>query len=320
MIEVKNLVKRYSDVYAVDDISFSVKTGEIVGFLGPNGAGKTTTMNILTGYLSSTSGTVLIGGVDINEKPIEVKKQIGFLPEQPPLYNDMTVYEYLSFVYDLKSCKLSKDKHLQEVAEVVKLIDVKDRLIRNLSKGYKQRVGIAAAIVGDPKIIIFDEPTVGLDPKQIIEVRNLIRTLGKNHTVILSTHILSEVQAICNRILVINNGKLIADEKTSNLFSALNQSLKFKVKVSGPQKEVYSLLRGLPGVTGVQETGVKELDAFTFIVEASNGIDIRKPMFKALSAKGWPIMGLENTDGELEDVFIKLIDKDSGKKKKGDRN
>ena len=320
MIEVKNLVKRYSDVYAVDDISFSVKTGEIVGFLGPNGAGKTTTMNILTGYLSSTSGTVLIGGVDINEKPIEVKKQIGFLPEQPPLYNDMTVYEYLSFVYDLKSCKLSKDKHLQEVAEVVKLIDVKDRLIRNLSKGYKQRVGIAAAIVGDPKIIIFDEPTVGLDPKQIIEVRNLIRTLGKNHTVILSTHILSEVQAICNRILVINNGKLIADEKTSNLFSALNQSLKFKVMVSGPQKEVYSLLRGLPGVTGVQETGVKELDAFTFIVEASNGIDIRKPMFKALSAKGWPIMGLENTDGELEDVFIKLIDKDSGKKKKGDRS
>ena len=320
MIEVNNLVKRYSDVYAVDDISFSVKPGEIVGFLGPNGAGKTTTMNILTGYLSSTSGTVLIDGMDINEKPIEVKKQIGFLPEQPPLYNDMTVYEYLSFVYDLKGCKLNKDKHLNEVAGVVKLIDVKDRLIRNLSKGYKQRVGIAAAIVGDPKIIIFDEPTVGLDPKQIIEVRNLIRTLGKNHTVILSTHILSEVQAICNRILVINNGKLVADEKTSNLFSALNQTLKFKVKVSGPQKEVYSLLRALPGVTAVQESGVKELDAFTFIVEANNGIDIRKPMFKALSAKGWPIMGLENTDGDLEDVFIKLIDKDSGKKKKGERS
>lgn len=311
MLEVKNLVKKYSDKYAVDDISFFIKDGEIVGFLGPNGAGKTTTMNILTGYLSATSGNVLVDGVDISEKPLAVKKNIGFLPETPPLYMDMTVYEYLTFVYELKGCDFNKEKHLREVCDTVKIYEVKDRLIRNLSKGYKQRVGIASAIIGNPKFIIFDEPTVGLDPKQIIEVRNLIRTLGKSHTVILSSHILSEVQAICDRILIINEGRIIADEKTSNLASALGQSIKIKVKVSGPQKEVAGLLRGLPGVTKVQEVGVKEGDAFSFYVEASNGIDIRKPMFKALAAKGWPIMGLENTDGELEEVFVRLIDKDT---------
>ncbi|MBO5357031.1 MAG: ATP-binding cassette domain-containing protein [Clostridia bacterium] len=311
MLEVKNLVKKYSDKYAVDDISFFIKDGEIVGFLGPNGAGKTTTMNILTGYLSATSGNVLVDGVDISEKPLAVKKNIGFLPETPPLYMDMTVYEYLTFVYELKGCDFNKEKHLREVCDTVKIYEVKDRLIRNLSKGYKQRVGIASAIIGNPKFIIFDEPTVGLDPKQIIEVRNLIRTLGKSHTVILSSHILSEVQAICDRILIINEGRIIADEKTSNLASALGQAIKIKVKVSGPQKEVAGLLRGLPGVTKVQEVGVKEGDAFSFYVEASNGIDIRKPMFKALAAKGWPIMGLENTDGELEEVFVRLIDKDT---------
>lgn len=313
MIEVKNLVKKYSDKYAVDDISFSIKDGEIVGFLGPNGAGKTTTMNIVTGYLSATSGTVLVDGVDIVERPLEVKKNIGFLPETPPLYMDMTVYEYLTFVYELKGCDFNKEKHLKEICETVKIYEVKDRLIRNLSKGYKQRVGIASAIVGNPKIVIFDEPTVGLDPKQIIEVRNLIRNLGKKHTVILSTHILSEVQAICDRILIINEGRIIADEKTANLAGALGQAIKLKVKVSGPQKEVMSLLKGLPGVTKVQETGVKEGDAFSFYVEASNGIDVRKPMFKALASKGWPIMGLENTDGELEEVFVRLIDGDKRK-------
>lgn len=314
MVEVKNLVKKYSDKYAVDDISFTIKDGEIVGFLGPNGAGKTTTMNILTGYLSATSGTVLVDGVDIMEKPLVVKKSIGFLPEQPPLYMDMTVYEYLSFVYELKGCDFNKEKHLKEACDTVKVYDVKDRLIKNLSKGYKQRVGIASAIIGNPKFIIFDEPTVGLDPKQIIEVRNLIRTLGKSHTVILSSHILSEVQAICDRILIINDGKIIADERTSNLANALGQAIKLKVKVSGPQREVMSLLRGLPGVTKVQEVGVKEGDAFSFYVEASNGIDVRKPMFKALAGKGWPIMGLENTDGELEEVFVRLIDNSKGKR------
>lgn len=313
MLEVRNLFKKYGDKVAVNDVSFSVKEGEIVGFLGPNGAGKTTTMNIITGYLSASAGSVTMDGDDIMEKPIQVKKKIGFLPETPPLYADMTVYEFLSFVYDLKSCEFNKEKHLAEVCETVKIYEVKDRLIRNLSKGYKQRVGIASAIVGDPKLVILDEPTVGLDPKQIIEVRNLIRTLGKRHTVILSTHILSEVQAVCDRILIINEGRIVANDKTSNLAAAMGQSVKYKVKVSGPQKEVLTLLRSIPGVTKAQESGVKEGDSFSFVVEASNGIDIRKPMFKALAQKGWPIMGLENTDGELEEIFVRLID---GNKKK----
>lgn len=310
MIEVKNLIKKYGDNYALDDISFSVKEGEIVGFLGPNGAGKTTTMNIITGYLSPTSGTVLVDGIDIMDKPIEVKKNIGFLPETPPLYIDMTVYEYLTFVYELKGCTLNKEKHLKEVLDTVKVYDVKDRLIRNLSKGYKQRVGIASAIVGNPKIVILDEPTVGLDPKQIIEVRSLIRFLGKSHTVILSSHLLSEVQAVCNRVIIINEGRIIADEKMSNLANALGQSTMYLVKVSGPQKEIYNVLNSLPGVTSVKEVGIKEGDAFSFTVESKNGIDIRKPMFNALAKKGYPIMGLENTEGELEEMFVKLINND----------
>lgn len=310
MIEVQNLIKKYGDTYAVDDVSFSIKQGEIVGFLGPNGAGKTTTMNILTGYLSPTMGKVLIDGIDIMEKPIEAKRNIGFLPETPPLYTDMTVYEFLCFVYELKCCDLNKEKHLNEVISTVKIDDVKDRLIRNLSKGYKQRVGIASAIIGNPKIIILDEPTVGLDPQQIIEIRNLIRILGKSHTVILSSHLLNEVQAVCTRILIINQGRIIADEKAANLLGSLGQSTKIKVKVSGPQKEVYSILNSLPGVTKITESGIKEGDSFTFLVESKNGIDIRKPMFNALAKKNFPIMGLENTEGELEDVFVKLIDSD----------
>lgn len=310
MIQVQNLIKKYGDTYAVDDVSFSIKQGEIVGFLGPNGAGKTTTMNILTGYLSPTMGKVLIDGIDIMEKPIEAKRNIGFLPETPPLYTDMTVYEFLCFVYELKGCELNKEKHLNEVISTVKINDVKDRLIRNLSKGYKQRVGIASTIIGNPKIIILDEPTVGLDPQQIIEIRNLIRILGKSHTVILSSHLLNEVQAVCTRILIINQGRIIADEKASNLLGSLGQSTKIKVKVSGPQKEVYNILNSLPGVTKITEIGIKEGDSFTFLVESKNGIDIRKPMFNALAKKNFPIMGLENTEGELEDVFVKLIDSD----------
>ena len=193
MVEIQNLVKNYGTKNAVDDISFTIKEGEIVGFLGPNGAGKSTTMNIITGYLSATSGTVTVGGKDIFKEPLEVKRQIGFLPEQPPLYIDMTVYEYLSFVYDLKGCTFNKKEHLKEVMEKVKVHDVQNRLIKNLSKGYKQRVGIAGAIIGNPKFIIFDEPTVGLDPVQIIEIRNLIRSLGKKHTVILSVFLLKSI-------------------------------------------------------------------------------------------------------------------------------
>ena len=211
MIEVSGLVKVYGTNLALDNISFTANEREIVGFLGPNGAGKSTCMNIMTGYLSSNAGTVKIGGVDISEKPDEAKKMIGFLPEQPPVYGDMTVIEYLDFVYDLKGCKYNRKKHLDEICKVTRVSDVKNRLIKNLSKGYRQRVGIAQALVGNPKVLIFDEPTVGLDPKQIIEVRNLIRTLGREHTVILSTHILSEVQSVADRIIIINEGKRLAD-------------------------------------------------------------------------------------------------------------
>ena len=220
MIKISHLVKNYGSFCAVDDISFEVERGEVVGFLGPNGAGKSTTMNIVTGYLSSTSGSVTIGGVDILDDPLNAKRLIGYLPEQPPLYPDMTVDEYLSFCYDLKGCTLNKQKHIEEVCSVVKIGDVRRRLIKNLSKGYRQRVGIAQALIGNPPVIIFDEPTIGLDPKQIIEIRNLIRTLGKEHTVILSTHILQEVQAVCDRIVIINKGKIVADALTENISRA----------------------------------------------------------------------------------------------------
>ena len=316
MIKIEHLVKNYGSNCAVDDISFEVGKGEIVGLLGPNGAGKSTTMNILTGYLSSTSGSVSVAGLNVLDNPLEAKKHIGYLPEQPPLYLDMTVEEYLIFNYELKGCKLNRTKHLQEICEVVKITDVYKRVIKNLSKGYRQRVGIAQAIIGDPQIIIFDEPTVGLDPKQIIEVRNLIRTLGKNHTVILSTHILSEVQSVCNRILVINNGKIVADEKTENLNRAISENSRYKVKISGPQKDVAQAIRNVPGVVTVDSLNERDADAFVYIIESAPNTDIRKRLFRVLAEKSWPMLGLEAVGQDLEDIFIKLTaDKTPGKKK-----
>ena len=217
MIEVRNLTKHYGDKRAVNDISFTVEDGEILGFLGPNGAGKSTTMNMLTGYISSTSGQALINGVDILENPIKAKSFIGYLPELPPLYLDMTVKGYLNYVYDLKKCHLPRRAHLTEVMTLCKVNDVKDRIMKNLSKGYKQRVGLAQALIGNPPVLILDEPTVGLDPKQILEIRTLIKKLGKNHTVILSSHILSEIQAVCDRIIIINKGQIAAHDTTDNL-------------------------------------------------------------------------------------------------------
>ncbi len=314
MIEINNLVKNYGPKFAVDDISFKVSKGEIVGFLGPNGAGKSTTMNILTGYLSSTSGEAKVGGIDILENPYEAKKLIGFLPEQPPLYMDMTVNEYLNFVYNIKNCKLDRKKHLSEIRKVTKIDDVRNRLIKNLSKGYRQRVGIAQALVGNPPVIIFDEPTVGLDPKQIIEIRNLIRNLGQTHTVILSTHILSEVQAICDRIVIINEGKIIADEKTENITRAVEDNRRYSIKVCGPQREVLSALKGISGVLSAEVTGERELDSYTYLVEAEKGVDIRKPVFFAMSEKGYAIIGLEAVGMNLEEVFIRIMDADLAKR------
>lgn len=321
MIEVSGLVKVYGTNLALDNISFTANEREIVGFLGPNGAGKSTCMNIMTGYLSSNAGTVKIGGVDISEKPDEAKKMIGFLPEQPPVYGDMTVIEYLDFVYDLKGCKYNRKKHLDEICKVTRVSDVKNRLIKNLSKGYRQRVGIAQALVGNPKVLIFDEPTVGLDPKQIIEVRNLIRTLGREHTVILSTHILSEVQAVADRIIIINEGKLLADEKTENINRTINESSRYMVKICGPQREVLEALKGVSGVTHAEVSSEREKDSYTYHVESESGYDMRKNLFFAMAEKQWPVIAIEEESVSLEDVFIRLTDTKSneGKAKGGRR-
>lgn len=308
MIEISNVVKKYGNLYAVDDISFKVNEGEIVGFLGPNGAGKSTTMNILTGYLSATRGTAKIAGINILENPIEAKRNIGFLPEQPPLYLDMTVKEYLNFVYDLKHCTLNRKKHIAEICEVVKISDVYTRIIGHLSKGYRQRVGIAQALIGNPKVLIFDEPTVGLDPRQIIEIRNLIRSLGDKHTVILSTHILPEVQAVCDRIIVINKGKIVADEKTCDIGRAVKGVGRITAKICGDEKTVVRLLRAIDGILSVDVLGAREEGSTEYLIETDAAIEVKKPMFYALCEAGLPLIGLESAQANLEDVFISIID------------
>ena len=308
MIEISNLVKKYGKNYAVNDISFNVEKGEIVGFLGPNGAGKSTTMNILTGYLSATSGSVKIAGYDILENPIEAKRHIGFLPEHPPLYLDMTVKEYLNFVFDLKKCNLNKKKHLGEIVDIINIGDVYKRPIAHLSKGYRQRVGIAQALISSPDILIFDEPTVGLDPKQIIEIRDLITSLGKSHTVILSTHILPEVNAVCDRVVIINKGQIVANAKTDEL-EAVTGVRRMKVKVCGPKESVLSSLRSINGVTSADILSERDGDSTSFILEAANNVDVRKPVFNTIVNNGWQMIGLEGFSASLEDVFIAIIDK-----------
>lgn len=308
MIKVDHLVKYYGSGCAVDDISFEIEKGEIVGLLGPNGAGKSTTMNILTGYLSSTSGSVSVAGLDVLDNPLEAKKQIGYLPEQPPLYLDMTVLEYLNFVYSLKGCKYNREKHIEEICDIVKIKDVQKRVIRNLSKGYRQRVGIAQALVGNPEVIIFDEPTVGLDPKQVIEVRNLVRTLGRDHTVILSTHILQEVQAVCDRIIIINKGKVVADEKTENITRTVEQNRRYALKICGPQREVLAFLRSRNGIVYAEVQTGRDGDAYSYMIETEVGVDIRKSLFYALAEKNWPLIGLEALGMSLEDIFLSIVD------------
>ncbi len=310
MLKVENLVKRYGKATALSGISFHVKKGEVVGFLGPNGAGKSTTMNIITGYISSNVGNVYIDGTEILQNPEIAKKKIGYLPEQPPLYMEMTVGEYLNFVYELRGCDLPKAAHIDDVCKVVKINDVKNRVIRNLSKGYKQRVGIASALIGNPPLIILDEPTIGLDPKQIIEVRNLIRALGQSHTVILSTHILSEAQAVCDRMIIIDHGKIIADGATSEINQFIKDNRRYKVFVSGAQSEVIATLKKVAGVVSCEALAERDGDAIAYAIESQRGIDIRKPMFYALAEKGFAIMGLEPLGASLEDIFISLIDKE----------
>ncbi len=307
MIEVKNLTKRYGDKYALNNISFEVNQGEILGFLGPNGAGKTTTMNILTGYLSTTDGNAVVAGHDILENPIEAKKCIGYLPEQPPLYPDMTVKEYLNFMYELKRVKLPRKKHIEEILETVKLTDVYGRLIKNLSKGYRQRVGLAQALLGAPEVLILDEPTVGLDPQQIIEIRNLIQGLGKQHTVILSSHILSEIQAVCDRVVVINKGNIVADDTPDNLAKTLSNDYKLTVRIEGAESEVKKLLGNLSNMKSVETVGEKEPGVFEYIIETSNNTDVRRELFTKLSEKAMPLLELRRFDLTLEDIFLEII-------------
>ena len=306
MIEVKNLSKSYGSKLAVDGISFSAGESEILGFLGPNGAGKSTTMNMLTGYLSSSGGQALINGVDILEDPVRAKKDIGYLPEMPPLYLDMTVMEYLSFVYSLKKCKLPKRSHLAEICSLVKINEVSGRVIRNLSKGYKQRVGLAQALVGNPKVLILDEPTVGLDPKQIIEIRTLIKKLGKNHTVILSSHILSEVQAVCDRIVVIDRGKLVANDTTEHLSHNLSADHKLTIQVEGPTKEVKALLEQIPQMVEVHLNRTIDKTIGEYELNAEEGCDIRREVFKRMAARNYPILLMRSSELTLEEIFLKL--------------
>lgn len=310
MIEVKNLTKRYGSKVAVDDISFHVKPGEILGFLGPNGAGKSTTMNIITGYISATEGTVTVNGSEIFEEPIKVKEQIGYLPEHPPLYLDMTVEEYLRFIFDLKKVKLPRQKHIDEICELVGITHVYKRIIGNLSKGYRQRVGLGQALVGNPSVLVLDEPTVGLDPNQIIEIRNLIKGLGEKHTIILSSHILPEVQATCERVIVINEGKLIADDTPDNLSRAMSNDHKLIVRVDGPENEVFRLLEGLPHMESVQRLGVREDTAFEYSLEAKAGVDVRRELFRRLADRNWPILSLKTSELSLEDIFLELTSSD----------
>ena len=307
MIEIKNITKRYGDKLAVDNVSFNINDGEILGFLGRNGAGKTTTMNMVTGYISSNAGSVKLDGIDILENPREFKRQIGYLPEQPPLYMEMTVKDYLHFVCDIKGVLRGKqDSHIADIIDLVKIGDVYPRMIKNLSKGYKQRVGIAQALIGNPKVVIMDEPTVGLDPRQIIDIRRLIKELGKHHTVVLSSHILPEVADVCERVVIINKGKIVASDLLSNLTSGMNETAHLSIRIHGDEKQTLKILKSVPGVNYAESIGVKEPDSFDYIVEASSSLDIRRPLFVALAKAGRPIIMLKPMEFTLEDIFLRV--------------
>src|SRR5690554_1867525 len=308
MIQVENVTKLYGGHVAVDGLSFSVEKGEILGFLGPNGAGKTTTMNIITGYLSATEGTVKVAGYDVLEEPLEVKKRIGYMPETPPLYGQMTVREYLDFVSDIKQVgRAEKKRGMEKIMDLVKIGDVQNRLIKNLSKGYRQRVGLAQALVGNPPVLVLDEPTIGLDPKQIIEIRTLIKELGKEHTIILSSHILPEVSVVCERVLIINKGEIVADDTPENLAHRLSGKNRLLVRVAGPEDRVRQALAGVEGVKNVEDQGSAEPGTFDFLVEAEFETDIRKPIFYAMSKEGYPILMLKPVDLTLEEIFLQII-------------
>lgn len=304
MIKINNLQKRYGTKLAVRGISFSVSRGEIVGFLGPNGAGKSTTMNVLCGYLSATEGSASVAGFDVLDDALEARRHIGYLPEQPPLYFDMTVDEYLGFVYELKKVTLPREEHLFGICEKVGISHVRARLIKNLSKGYRQRVGIAQALIGDPDVLILDEPTVGLDPNQIIEIRSLIKNLGEDRTVILSTHILAEVAAVCKRIIVINDGEIVADDTTENLLASAEKEKKYIAEIDGKEDEITPVLQKVAGVASVTFDGKK------YTLTSEKDTDIRRAVFYAAAEHDLPLLSFAPAPSSLEDVFTNLTRKE----------
>ena len=307
MIEVKNLVKKYGDHIAVDHLSFHVDKGQIYGFLGPNGAGKSTTMNIMTGYIASTSGEVLIDGHNILEEPEAAKKCIGYLPEQPPLYFDMTVAEYLKFAAELKKVsKYERETQIEQVMELTGITAMENRLIKNLSKGYKQRVGLAQAILGYPEIIILDEPTVGLDPKQIIEIRELIRKLSEEHTIILSSHILSEVSAVCDYIMIINHGKLVASDTTENLMNHSLGSNTLELTVKGEKQDVEKMLRDVEEIQKLEWKPGENEKTVSMVITTEEKTDIREKLFYMMAEAEMPILNMQFTKVSLEDIFLEL--------------
>lgn len=311
MIEVKNLVKRYGNQTAVDHLSFTVEKGQILGFLGPNGAGKSTTMNIITGYISATEGTVTVNGLDVYEEPEEVKRMIGYLPEFPPLYPDMTVKEYLHFVADIKKDnKHEKNKMISDIMEATMITSVSDRLIKHLSKGFKQRVGLAQAIMGYPELIILDEPTVGLDPKQIIEIRELIKELSKNHTVILSSHIMQEVSAVCDTVMIIDKGKLVLSDKPENLSNRLGTSGRLQLTVKGKKASVIENLKKIPGVNNIEENEQSNEEVVELSVYYEEEKDIRENVFYAMCEAKTPILEMQPIRLSLEDIFLKVTNHD----------
>lgn len=319
VIEIDHLVKKYGNHVAVDDLSLTVEPGKIYGFLGPNGAGKSTTMNIITGYLGATSGTVKINGFDIFAQPEEAKKCVGYLPELPPLYMDMTVKEYLDFVAELKKLEKSvRAKYVDEAMELTKISDVSHRLIRNLSKGYRQRVGFAQAVLGYPEVIILDEPTVGLDPKQIIEIRELIQELGKKHTVILSSHILTEISAVCDHVFIISKGKLVASDSTENLVKLMAGAQEVQLVVKGEPEEVQRVMLQIAEVEKCELLQPEEEKTTKMNIIAKKEADIREQVFHACVNNHFSILEMQTVTKSLEDVFLELTTKEGDKKHVGD--
>lgn len=308
MIEVKNLVKYYGRHRAVDDLSFVVDTGKVVGFLGPNGAGKSTTMNMITGYIAPTSGKVLIDGIDMGQKPEKAKAKIGYLPEIPPLYQDLRVREYLVFTAELKKMvRKRRDAMVREVMEKTGILDVSERLIRHLSKGYRQRVGLAGAMVGDPDILILDEPTVGLDPAQIVEMRELIRSLSKDHTVLLSSHIMQEISAVCDEIIVINQGRMMAAGTPEELTRQIRRKNGIKCVVKGERDQILPALHALESIQRIEEAGEPgEEGLVSLIIHGGEEGEVREQIFFAMAGISCPIYEMSTPDASLEDAFIAL--------------